>query len=113
MIRLIGFESQNGDFVSKDTGEVIEWSNRLLRCVTDENLGDREYGLKIIQQKLKTISVIKSLGLNENSSELAVDNALKSILNRCILWKIGIVKDNSKEKYDIVGFALEPTPEKK
>lgn len=113
MIRLIGFESQNGDFVSKDTGEVIEWSNRLLRCVTDENLGDREYGLKIIQQKLKTTSVIKSLGLNENSSELAVDNALKSILNRCILWKIGIVKDNSKEKYDIVGFVLEPTPEKK
>jgi hypothetical protein len=81
--------------------------------VTDENLGDREYGLKIIQQKLKTISVIKSLGLNENSSEQAVDNALKNILNRNILWKIGIVKENSKDKYDIVGFVLEPTPEKK
>lgn len=109
MIKLIGFEAQSGDFVSKESGEVIAWSNRLLRCVTDENLGNREYGLKIVEQKLKTTLVIKSLGLNENSSEENVDNALRNLLNRNIIFKIGLVKD----KYEIVGFVVEPTPEKK
>ena len=109
MIKLIGFEAQSGDFVSKESGEVIAWSNRLLRCVTDENLGNREYGLKIVEQKLKTTLVIKSLGLNENSSEENVDNALRNLLNRNIIFKIGLVKD----KYEIVGFVVEPTSEKK
>ena len=109
MIKLIGFEAQSGDFVSKESGEVIAWSNRLLRCVTDENLGNREYGFKIVEQKLKTSLVIKSLGLNENSSEQMVDDSLKNLLHRNIIFKIGLVKD----KYEIVGFVVEPTPEKK
>ncbi len=113
MIRIIGFEAQSGDFVSKESGEVIDWSNRLLRCVTDENLGDREFGLKIIEQKLKTSYVIKSLGLNPNCSEQMVDNALKNILNRCITWNLGVVKENSKDKYAIVGFSVEAVTEKK
>ncbi len=109
MIKLIGFEAQSGDFVSKESGEVIAWSNRLLRCVTDENLGNREYGFKNVEQKLKTSLVIKSLGLNENSSEQMVDDSLKNLLHRNIIFKIGLVKD----KYEIVGFVVEPTPEKK
>ena len=107
MIRLIGFEAQSGTFTSENTGEVIAWSNRLFRCVTDEDLGEREYGLKIFEQKFNTAQVIAALNLNENSSELGVDSALKSILNKCITFEMGLVKG----KFEVKGFKViqEPT----
>ena len=55
MIKLIGFQSQHGQFTSDTTGEVIDWSNRLLRCISDENIEEGEFGLKIVEQKQKDI----------------------------------------------------------
>lgn len=109
MIRFIGFESQSGEFASQQTGELIKWSNRLLRCVTDENLNENEKGLKIVEQKLKTSLVIKSLGLKSDSSESAVDFELAKKLNSKILFNIGLVKD----KYEIIGFTVLSEPDKK
>lgn len=108
MVRLIGFESQSGQFTSESTGEVINWSNRLLRCVTDEGLGKRERGLKIFEQKLKTDFVVDSLGINLNSSEDTIDNALAHLLNTCIVFKTGIVKG----KLEVNGFQVIQEPKK-
>lgn len=108
MVRLIGFESQSGRFTSESTGEVINWSNRLLRCVTDENLGKRELGLKIFEQKLKTDFVVESLGINPNASEDMIDNALANLLNTCIVFKTGIVKG----KLEVNGFQVIQEPHK-
>ena len=108
MIRLIGFEAQHGNFTSSDTGEVINWSNRLLRCVTDENLNDNERGLKIVEQKLKTAYVISSLSLKPDSSEEAVNRELEKALNHKIMFNIGLVKG----KYEIIGFTVVPEPSK-
>lgn len=108
MIRFIGFEAQYGDFTSKDTGEVINWSNRLLRCVTDENLNANERGLKIVEQKLKTTLVVSSLSLKPDSSEEAVNRELEKFLNRYIKFDIGLVRG----KYEIIGFTVLPEPSK-
>ena len=108
MVRLIGFESQSGQFTSESTGEVINWSNRLLRCVTDESLGQRERGLKIFEQKLKTDFVVESLGINPNASEDMIDNALANLLNTFIVFKTGIVKG----KLEVNGFQVIQEPKK-
>ena len=92
MIRLIGFESKNGKFTSDTTGEVIPWSNRIFHCVTDEGLSNTEYGLKVFEQKLKTEYVVKSLGINPNSTEEMIDNALAAHLNECLTFATGLVK---------------------
>lgn len=101
MIRLIGFQSQYGQFKS-DSGELVDWSNRLLRCVSDENLEKGEYGLKISEQKLKKAQVCKSLGLSENLSEDLVDEELKKCLNCELSFSIGLVKG----KFEVNGFNI-------
>ncbi len=106
MIKLIGFESQSGNFTAENTGEVINWSNRLLRCVTDENLGQRERGLKIFEQKLKTDFVVSSLGINPSSSEDMIDNALAELIDKNISFTTGIVKG----KLEVNGFVVLNTP---
>lgn len=108
MTRLVGFESKHGEMVI-ETGEVRPWSNRYLRCVTDENLEKGEFGLKIVQQKLKKAQVCKSLGISENSSEDVVNNALCNVLNSEISMTIGLVKD----KYEVNGFRILNLPNKK
>lgn len=101
MIRLIGFQSQYGQFKS-DSGELVDWSNRLLRCVSDEDLEKGEYGLKISEQKLKKAQVCKSLCLSENLSEDAVDEELNEWLNCEITFTLGLVKG----KFEVNGFKI-------
>lgn len=101
MTRLVGFQSQHGQFKS-DTGEVIDWSNRLIRCVSDDNIEKGEYGLKIVEQKLKKAQVCKSLGISENSSEQEVDEALCHILNSEVSMTMGL----SKGKFEVNGFRI-------
>lgn len=102
MKKFIGFLIQSGEFVSKDTGEVIAWSNCYIRCTTDEDLEKGEYGLKIVEQKLKTSFVIKSLKLSDNTSETGVVEALQRILNKNLNFTVGLVKG----KYEINGFTV-------
>ncbi len=102
MKKLVGFEIQSGTIVSKDTGEVIPWSNCLLRCVSDDDLKDTEFGLTIAEQKLKTLYVCKSLGLNPDSKQESVVTELGKVLNKEIDFTIGSVKG----KYEINGFKI-------
>ncbi len=102
MIKLIGFQSQHGQFTSDTTGEVIDWSNRLLRCISDENIEEGEFGLKIVEQKLKKVYVCRSLGISEKSSETVVDEALCRILNSEISMTMGL----SKGKFEVNGFKV-------
>lgn len=101
MVRFVGFQSQYGQFKT-DTGELVDWSNRLLRCVSDENLEKGEYGLKIVEQKLKKTQVCKSLGLSENTSEEVVDEELQDCLNCAITFSLGLVKG----KFEVTGFKI-------
>ena len=109
MTILVGFQAQFGTFTSDTTGELVNWSNRLIRCVSDESLENDEFGLKIVEQKLKKSQVCKSLGISEDSSEDVVNKALCSILNAEISFTLGIVK----KEYEIVGFTILNLPNKK
>lgn len=100
MKKLVGFQIQSGEFVSKDTGELVEWSNTYIRCVTDDDLEEGEYGLNIVEQKLKTSWVKKSLKLSDKLSEDGVVEELKRLLNKDIVFTVGLVKG----KYEINGF---------
>lgn len=102
MIKLIGFQAQSGSFTSETTGEVINWSNRLLRCVSDENIEKGEFGLKVVEQKLKTVHVCNSLGISITSTEDEVNTALKRVLNSDIVMTMGLVRG----KFDINGFKV-------
>lgn len=102
MKKLVGFEIQSGTITSKDTGEVIPWSNCLLRSITDDDLKDNEYGYSIAQTKLKTIFVCKSLGLSPDVKEEVVVTELGKILQKEIDFTIGSVKGS----YEINGFKV-------
>lgn len=93
MIKLVGFNAAFGDFVpdGSTTGEVVSWSNRTLRCVTDEDLKDGDFELAVIEQKLKKSDVRRSLGLSSSASEEAVNQALCKILNADITFTAGRV----------------------
>ncbi|MDE7120822.1 MAG: hypothetical protein K2O42_01515 [Oscillospiraceae bacterium] len=101
MIRLVGFQSQCGQFKS-DSGELVDWSNRILRCVSDEDLVKGEYGLKVVEQKLKKVQVCNSLGLSETLSEIDVDRELLKFLNSEISMVIGLTKG----KFEVTGFKV-------
>lgn len=102
MKKLIGFEIQSGEIVSKESGEVIPWSNCLLRCISDDDLKDTEFGFTIAEQKLKTLLVCKSLGLSPDVKQEVVITELGKILDKQIDFTIGSVKG----KYEINGFIL-------
>lgn len=93
MIKLVGFNAAFGNFVPEGStnGESIAWSNRVLRCVTDENLLDGDFGFAIVEQKFKKSEVCRSLGLDRNASEDAVNQALYKLLNTKIEFVAGRV----------------------
>ncbi len=52
MTKLIGYQKKEGKFTNKETGEVIEYNNTQLYCVTDEK--EDVKGLMAIELKAKT-----------------------------------------------------------
>ncbi len=91
MIKLVGFNSMSGQLKSDKTGELIDWSNRTLRCITDDNLNSGDFGFALLEQKLKKSDVCKSLGLNSNSTDKSVNDALCKLLNSKIEFIAGRV----------------------
>ncbi len=92
MIKLVGFEFQSGDIVNKDSGEVIPWSNVLLRCLSDEGLKDNEFGFVVAEKKIKGALIKTSLGLDSAAKNEAVISALGKFLDQNIEFTIGFVK---------------------
>lgn len=91
MIKLVGFNAASGQITSETTGQVIDWSNRILRCVTDEDLAEGDFGFAVFEQKLKKSEVCKSLGLNANASDYTVNETLCKFLNAQIEFTMGRV----------------------
>ena len=98
MIKLVGFQIQSGNFTNKDTGEVVNWSNCLLRTVTDENLLAGEYGQKIGETKVKSEYIASSLGVTafdcSPNKITEVIQALQKCINRNITFNLTLVKGN-------------------
>ena len=92
MIKLVGFEFQSGTIVSKDAGEVIPWSNVLLRCLSDEGLKDNEFGFVVAEKKIKGALMKASLGLDSAAKDQEVISALGKFLDKNIEFTIGFVK---------------------
>lgn len=80
MIKIVGFNSNNG-VMKLDNGDSIPWSNRTFRCITDEGLTEKDFGLAVVEQKFKKSEVCASLGISANSSDDYVDEILKKRLN--------------------------------
>lgn len=98
MTKLVGFYSASGTFVPEGskTGEFINWSNRVFRCITNDDLKQGEFGMAVFEQKLKKSQVCASLGLDVNSGEKAVDDALCKLLNAEIQFTVGRSGDDIK-----------------
>ena len=91
MIQIVGFNSMSGQIKSDKTGELIDWSNRTLRCITDDDLKKGDFGLAVLEQKLKKSEVCVSLGLDENSTDKVVNEALCRLFNAKIEFTAGRV----------------------
>lgn len=104
MIKIVGFNSASGSFVpdGSTTGELVNWSNRTLRCVTDNDLKQGDFGYAVLEQKFKKSEVCKSLGLNEEASEKSVDDALCKLMNARIEFLVGRVG----KEFKINGFKV-------
>ena len=106
---LIGYTRNVGQFASKDTGELIDYSNRILRFITNsgasisqpgkENIGFSQFG-----EKLKLAELAGILGVPEDDK--AVDNALNALLQKEVITSFAPVGD----KMSLVYFS--PVPSK-
>lgn len=77
----VGFEVKKGQFTN-DNGGIVDYSNRLLNCITDDGQNDKNFGFTGFQVKLKMSEVAFSLGVPERDD--AVDAALKNIFKKRI-----------------------------
>lgn len=77
---LIGYESSSGSFPNKDTGEVINFSNRLLKCITDTGADATHIGFDFFEEKVKMTDLARYLGVK--SDDDSVDNTLKSLIHK-------------------------------
>lgn len=107
MVRLLGFGSNCGSITSKETGEVIPWSNRLLYCCTNDDLSDSQHGFRVFEQKLKTAQICTCFGLkcsrpDGTFDELSVDKFLESCINKEIIFKTGL----TNKGLEVNGFVL-------
>lgn len=77
---LVGFERNVGIFTDKKTGEVINYSNREIRCITDVGSDDRNIGYTFLAEKFQMSAL--SVWLNVREDDNSVDAALKSLIHK-------------------------------
>lgn len=111
MLKFVGFQAQSGNITDERTGEVRPWSNRYLRCITDQNLEPDHYGLAFITQKIKTVDICRCFNISYTPSEVntipfenKVNEFLKSNFQKDIEFKLGIVKGAC----EVIGFSIVP-----
>lgn len=83
--KLIGFEIKKGTFTNEKTGELVPYSNRALRFVTDDGADNKvNFGFSCYEEPKVKMSVIASaLGISETDE--AVDMALRNMLNKEVI----------------------------
>lgn len=104
---LIGYQRNVGQFPSKDTGELIDYSNRVLRFITNSGAttaqkGKENIGYSQFAEKMKLADLASILGVAEDDK--AVDNALNALLQQEVITSFAPVGD----KMSLVYFAPLP-----
>lgn len=77
---LIGFEIKVGSFPNKDTCELVEYSNRIIRCITDVGSDETHVGFAPFEEKIKRTDLARYLNITDNDTN--VDNVLKTLINK-------------------------------
>ena len=77
---LVGFERKVGNFTNKTTGEVVNYSNRIVHFISDDGANADNIGYAFLDHKFK-LAELSSL-LNVREDDASVDNALKSLINK-------------------------------
>ena len=78
---LIGFSQNVGTFTDKVTGELVSYSNRSLRFITDSGAGGNEFGFsQFTADKLKLAQLADILKVQKTDE--AVNNALLGLLSK-------------------------------
>lgn len=93
---LIGFGISQGDFLN-DKKETVSYSNRVLRCATDNSQDNLNFGFSCFEVKVKTSALAKSLGISERDD--AVDSALKNLYKK----QIELVYAPVKNELTVIG----------
>lgn len=79
----IGFEIRKGKFLNEKTGEMIPYSNRMLRAITNDGADSSNFGFAAFEEKVKSSDLSKWLNVSEES----VDNTLKNLINKEVEFK--------------------------
>ena len=97
---LIGFTRKVGTFTSDKTGEVVAYSNRDLRFITDTNPDKDVVGFsQFIEPKMKLSQLASILKVPETDE--AVDKTLTALCNKAVNVNFAPVGD----KLSVVWFA--------
>lgn len=91
----IGFTRRVGTFTSEKTGEVISYSNRDLRFITDSGATSDNIGFsQFTAEKMKLSQLAQILKVNEDDK--AVDTALNDLLSKNVNLQFAPVGDQMK-----------------
>ena len=82
---LVGFERKVGNFTNKSTGEVVNYSNRIIHFISDDGANSDNIGYAFLDVKLK-LAELSSL-LNVREDDTSVDDMLKSLINKHVVVK--------------------------
>lgn len=89
----IGFTRKVGQFSNRDTGELVEYSNRELRFITDSTPNGDVVGFSsfsVPKMKLEQLAHILKVQKNDE----AVDNALKALISQEVNTQFAPVGDS-------------------
>jgi len=95
---LIGYEVKSGTFPSKDTGELIPYSNRMIKCITDSGADSTHIGFDFFEEKIKLADLARYLGVRED------DNTVNQTLNNLIHKAVEFSYAPRNGTLSVVGF---------
>ena len=88
----IGFTRKVGSFTNEKTGELVEYSNRELRFITDSSPNSDVIGFSsFVAPKMKLEQLAQILKVKKNDEE--VDNALKALISQEVNTQFAPVGD--------------------
>lgn len=93
----IGFEIREGTFPNEKTGEMISYSNRMLRAITNDGADSSTFGYAAFEEKVKASDLAKWLNVANGN----VDNTLKNLINKEVEFK----RAPKNGEFVVVGFS--------
>ena len=62
MVKVVGWKRDKGSFVSKESGELVEWDNIILNLIASKNSDADLHGYEAVQEKVKASCAEAVLG---------------------------------------------------